>query len=328
MRSGKPMHYAPKSLFGRMNFMEKVLIFGAGGFVGNYLAKEFLTNGYSVSGSDIADAVNLPEGVTYFKGDLMDSRQVEELILSQQPQIIVNLAAISSVGASWSIPQTTISVNVVGALNILEAARKCEKAPKVLFVGSSEEYEAIDTPMDESTPLNANNPYGISKMTQENFAKLYRDRYGMKVYCVRPFNHTGVGQRDSFVLPSFCKQAAQIEKSGKPGVIKVGNLAAERDFSSVKDIVRAYRMIVESDDCTKVYNVGSGMAYSLQKMLEYIVSLCSVQVTVEVDPERFRPVDTPVVCCDHSAITRELGWTPEYSIFDVLKEMFEDFCQN
>ena len=306
--------------------MEKVLIFGAGGFVGNYLAKEFLANGYAVCGSDIADTVNLPEDVAYYKGDLLDGKQVEALILAQQPQIIVNLAAISSVGASWNIPQATISVNVVGALNILEAARKCEKTPKVLFVGSSEEYEAIATPMDESTPLNANNPYGISKMTQESFAALYRERYGMKVYCVRPFNHTGVGQRDSFVLPSFCKQAALIEKTGKPGVIKVGNLAAVRDFSSVKDIVRAYRMIVESDDCHKVYNVGSGKAYSLQVMLEHIVSLCSVPVTVEIDPDRFRPVDTPVVCCDHGAITRDLGWEPEYSIFDVLKEMFEDFC--
>lgn len=308
--------------------MEKVLIFGAGGFVGNYLAKEFLEHGYTVCGSDIADAVNLPADVIYYKANLMDSQQVETIIAKEQPQIIVNLAAISSVGASWNIPQMTISVNVVGALNILEASRKCEQAPRVLFVGSSEEYDVCDGPMDESTPLNANNPYGISKMTQESFAKLYRDRYGMKVYCVRPFNHTGVGQRDTFVLPSFCKQVAEIEKSGQPGIIKVGNLAAERDFSSVKDIVCAYRMIVESDDCNKVYNVGSGKVYSLQKMLEYIVSLCSVQVTVEVDPERFRPVDTPVVCCDHGAITRDLGWTPQYSIFDVLKEMFEDFCQN
>lgn len=306
--------------------MKKVLIFGAAGFVGGYLAEEFLTHGYTVCGSDIADTAALPAGVTYHKGDLLSSDQVQALILAEQPDIIVNLAAISSVGASWSIPQTTVSVNVVGALNILEAARKCETAPRVLFVGSSEEYAATDSPMDESTPLNANNPYGISKMTQERFAALYRERYGMQVCCVRPFNHTGVGQRESFVLPSFCKQAAEIEKTGKPGVIKVGNLSAERDFSSVKDIVRAYRLIVERGDCTKVYNVGSGKAYSLRQMLEYIVSLCTVPVTVEVDPERFRPVDTPVVCCDHSAITEDLGWMPEYSIFDVLQEMFREFC--
>lgn len=306
--------------------MKKVLIFGAAGFVGGYLAEEFLTHGYAVCGSDIADTAALPAGVTYHKGDLLSSDQVQALILAEQPDIIVNLAAISSVGASWSIPQTTVSVNVVGALNILEAARKCETAPRVLFVGSSEEYAATDSPMDESTPLNANNPYGISKMTQERFAALYRERYGMQVCCVRPFNHTGVGQRESFVLPSFCKQAAEIEKTGKPGVIKVGNLSAERDFSSVKDIVRAYRLIVERGDCTKVYNVGSGKAYSLRQMLEYIVSLCTVPVTVEVDPERFRPVDTPVVCCDHSAITEDLGWMPEYSIFDVLQEMFREFC--
>lgn len=306
--------------------MEKVLIFGAGGFVGKYLAQEFLNAGYSVCGSDMLDASPLQESIAYFQANLMDGEQVASLINQTNPDIIVNLAAISSVGASWSIPQTTISVNVVGALNILEAARKCEVLPKILFVGSSEEYEATDAPMSEETPLNANNPYGISKMTQESFAKLYRERYGMKVYCVRPFNHTGVGQRDSFVLPSFCKQAAEIERSGKPGVIKVGNLAAERDFSSVKDIVRAYRMIVESDNCTKIYNVGSGKAYSLKEMLEYIVSLSSQNINIEIDPERFRPVDTPRVCCDYSLIQRELGWQPEYSIQDVLKEMFDAYC--
>jgi len=306
--------------------MEKVLIFGAGGFVGKYLAQEFLNAGYSVCGSDMLDASPMQESIAYFKANLMDGEQVSALINQTNPDIIVNLAAISSVGASWSIPQTTISVNVVGALNILEAARKCEVLPRILFVGSSEEYEATDSPMNEQTPLNANNPYGISKMTQESFAKLYRERYGMKVHCVRPFNHTGVGQRDSFVLPSFCKQAAEIERSGKPGVIKVGNLAAERDFSSVKDIVRAYRMIVESDDCTKIYNVGSGKAYSLKEMLEYIVSLSRQDIKIEIDPERFRPVDTPRVCCDFSLIQRELGWQPEYSIQDVLKEMFDDYC--
>lgn len=305
--------------------MKKVLIFGAAGFVGSYLSQEFLDHGYEVYGTDKVKGNLLPEQVVFSCADLLDTSQVEALVAGIQPDIMVNLAAISSVGASWGIPQTTISVNVVGALNVLEAARKQTNKPKVMFIGSSEEYETSDHPMDETTPLNANNPYGISKVTQERFAKLYREEYGMKVYCVRPFNHTGVGQRDSFVLPSFCKQAAEIDKSGKPGVLKVGNLAAERDFSSVKDIVRAYRMIVESDDCETIYNVGSGEAFSLQKMVEYITGLSSQPITIQVDPERFRPVDTPRVCCDHSLITKNLGWEPEYSIFDVLKEMFLNY---
>ncbi len=303
--------------------MSKVLLFGISGFVGEYLAQEFMNHGYTVYGSDIMANERLADNIEFYKADLLDANSVEQVVLNINPDIIVNLAAVSSVGVSWNIPQTTMSVNVIGALNIMEAAKRCQPMPKVMFVGSSEEYEVSDKPISEETPLNANNPYGISKMTQESFAALYRERYGMKIYCVRPFNHTGVGQKDNFVLPSFCRQVAEIERSGQAGVMKVGNLAAERDFSHVKDIVRAYRMIVENDDCKKIYNVGSGKAYSIQKILDYIISLCSQKVTVETDPERFRPVDTPTICCDNRLIKQELGWEPEYTIFDTVKEMFE-----
>lgn len=304
-----------------------VLIFGISGFVGHYLAQEFINAGYGVCGSDINKPENLPKGAEFTKADLMSAEAVFQLISDIKPEMIVNLAAISSVGASWNVPQTTMMVNVVGALNIMEAARKQVTMPKVMFIGSSEEYEASDKPISEMNALNANNPYGISKVTQERFADLYREQYGMKVYCVRPFNHTGVGQKDCFVLPSFCKQVAEIEKSGKPGTIRVGNLAAKRDFSHVKDIVRAYRMIIESDDCTKIYNVGYGTAYGLDEILEYIVSLSKQKITVEVDPQRFRPVDTPVIYCDRSLIKAELGWEPECSVFDALKEMFESYIK-
>lgn len=308
--------------------MEKVLIFGVSGFVGNYLSQEFLEHDYEVYGSDKNNTDMLSDEVKFSSADLLNAEQTEKVITEVCPDIIINLAAISSVGASWNIPQTTISVNVVGALNILEAARKAKKSPKIMFIGSSEEYIALSSPMDESTPLNASNPYGISKITQEQFAKLYREQYGLKIYCVRPFNHTGVGQRDSFVLPSFCKQAAEIEKSGKPGVIRVGNLDAKRDFSHVKDIVRAYRIIVESDNYETVYNIGSGAAHSLKYMLEYVISLCNQPIDIEVDPKRIRPTDQPVICCDHSLITSELNWEPHYTVFDALNELFEYYRTN
>ena len=301
----------------------KVLIFGASGFVGPYLAKEFEDHGYEVIGTDIKETTAMP-----FKfADILDAGSVERVVRETAPDMIVNLAAISSVGQSWNIPQTTVSVNVIGALSILEAAKRLEKSPKILFVGSSEEYEASDEPISEKNPLNANNPYGISKAAQERFAEVYRERFGMKIYCVRPFNHTGPGQSDSFVLPSFCKQVAEIEKSGKPGVIKVGNLSAKRDFSHVKDIVRAYRMILESDDCETVYNVGSGMAHGLDEMLDYILKFSRQKITVEVDPKRFRPVDTPVICCDNGLIREKLGWKPQLSVFDTLREMVEVYLR-
>lgn len=307
--------------------MSRVLIFGAGGFVGSYLCKEFLNNGYKVSGTDKGEGSALPSEVDFYKTDLMQADEVEKLIGQIQPDIIINLAAISSVGASWNMPQTTMAINVIGALNIMEAARKSEQKPRILFVGSSEEYVISENPLDENTQLNANNPYGISKVTQEQFAKLYREQYGLKIYCVRPFNHTGIGQRDSFVLPSFCKQVAEIDKSGKDGKIQVGNLKVKRDFSHVKDVVRAYRMIVESDNCNQIYNVGSGNAYSLEDMLTYIIGLSNQHIEIEVDQNRIRPTDQPVICCDRSLIGKELGWEPQYNVYDALKEMYEYYAR-
>lgn len=305
----------------------KVLIFGIGGFVGRYLANEFLNHGYSVYGSDMNNNGTLPMRVKFYEANLLDAGSVHTVVQKTSPDMIINLAAISSVGQSWSIPQTTMSVNVIGALNIMEAAKRCNPMPKVMFIGSSEEYEVSDKPLNESTPLNANNPYGISKVAQEQFAQMYSKNFGLQIYCVRSFNHTGVGQRDSFVLPSFCKQAAEIEKSGKPGVIEVGNLAVKRDFSHVKDIVKAYRMIIESDDSSIIYNVGSGQAFSLRELLNYIVGLSGVDIQIKVDPKKFRPTDQPMVCCDYTLIKSRLGWKPEYSVFDALKEMYEFFCR-
>lgn len=308
--------------------MKKALIFGVGGFVGPYLAQEFLNEGYIVYGSDIVKGDRLQDEVAFYQADLLNADAVATIIHQLQPNIIINLAAISSVGLSWKIPQKTIEVNIVGTLNILEAVKELSPMPKVLLVGSSEEYDVSDKPINEMTILKANNPYGISKVAQERFANIYKVQYGMQIYHVRPFNHTGVGQKDTFVLPSFCKQAAEIEKSGKPGVIKVGNLTARRDFGHVKDLMHAYRLIVESPYCDTVYNVGTGHAHSLREMLNYIISLCSQPIKVEVDPARVRPIDNPVICCDYSKIKNELGWEPQYKIFDALKEMFNYYMEH
>lgn len=305
--------------------MKRVLIFGVGGFVGHYLAEEFYNAGYKVYGSDKVKTPSVQDYVSFNVAELMNSDSISALVNKISPDMIINLAAISSVGASWGIPQETMMVNVVGALNIIEAAKNCSNSPRVMFIGSSEEYKNTNVPMSEITELDASNPYGISKVTQERFAKLYREQYGLKIYCVRPFNHTGVGQRDSFVLPSWCKQVAEIEKSGKPGTIKVGNIKVKRDFSHVKDIVHAYRMIIESDNCERIYNVGSGNAYSLEEMLKYVVGLSNQKIDVEVDVSRIRPIDQAVICCDHSLITKDLGWEPEFTVFEALKEMYEDF---
>lgn len=305
---------------------KKVLIFGCGGFVGKYLTDEFTSNGYEVTGSDI----RVPEWADdqFISCDLLSAEAVKAVISKMMPDIIVNLAAISSVGQSWKMPQLTISVNVNGSLNILQAVGSCydkDNMPKVMFIGSSEEYAPASAPVSETSPLDSNSPYGISKMTQESFAALYGKEFGIDVYLVRAFNHTGVGQADTFVLPSWCKQAAEIDKSGRPGVMNVGNLKVRRDFSDVRDIVKAYRLIVEKGQPGKAYNVGSGVAHSLEDMLKTITSLSSQEITINVDPARIRPTDTPVICCDNSLIRSELGWAPEHDIFDTLKEMYENY---
>lgn len=305
-----------------------VLIFGACGFVGSYLAKEFKENGYIVYGSDISDVCTNQFLDGYKKVDLLDACSVTDICMRFKPSMIVNLAAISSVGQSWCVPQKTMQVNVCGTLNILEAAIALKSSPKILLIGSSEEYAPSNKSLKETDFIDGNNPYGISKIAQERFAKIYEQRYGMRIYRTRSFNHTGVGQSLSFVLPSWCKQVAEIEKSGKPGVLKVGNIEVSRDFGDVCDFVRAYRMLVESDFSGEVFNIGTGRAIKLREMAEYIASLSSQEVSIEVDSSLLRPSDNNIICCDRTKAEELLGWAPRYSIEDVLTRLYQNFLGN
>lgn len=304
--------------------MKSVLIFGCNGFVGHYLAKEFKDHDYLVIGSGITEPDNelLQFVDTYEQLDILDKDRVSETIKKICPTFIVNLAAISSVGASWHIPVDTIEVNVNGSINILEAVKEFSINSKVLLIGSSEEYAVTDSRISEDNEVNANNPYGISKVTQERFAELYRKEYGLKIINTRTFNHSGVGQSDVFAIPSFVKQVAEIHNSGKAGVISVGNLEVHRDLGDVRDMVSAYRMILESNTDYTVFNVGSGICYHLEELLNYIVSLSDQAIEIKVDPSKLRPIDNPIIWCDNSLIRRETGWEPKYTIYDAIDSMF------
>lgn len=301
---------------------KRALIFGACGFAGRYLIQELKAHGYHVFGSDMLENENASLCESFRVCDILDADQVKTAIRDVCPTHIINLAAISSVGLSWKIPQKTMSVNVNGTLNILEGAREVCSHARILLIGSSEEYVVTDQPISESTPLDANNPYGISKFVTERFSEMYRERYGMKIYHVRAFNHTGVGQRESFVIPSWCRQAASISESGSAGTMRVGNVSVIRDLSDVRDIVRAYRMVIESDDCEIVYNIGSGKGTALGDILKYLQGLSRQPIAIEQDPDLFRPADNPVIVCDHSLITKRLGWMPEYDILSTVREIF------
>lgn len=304
---------------------KRALIFGVNGFVGTYMTQELIENGYEVFGGDRALSSSVQGLCGFFRSDITDAHRVASVIKETMPDAIINLAAISSVGASWAQPQATISVNVIGAVNVLQGVLDAGSASKVLLIGSSEEYAPSPEPMAEEARLDASNPYGISKMAQEGFAHLYAERFGLPVYLVRSFNHTGVGQADTFVLPSWCKQVAQIACSGHDGVLRVGNLNIIRDFSDVRDVVRAYRLLIESDRSGEVFNVGSGTACPLEELLQRIASFSDEAIDIEVDLALLRPSDNPVIVCDNTKIVRELGWYPRYSIEETLQEMYDAY---
>lgn len=304
---------------------KQVLVFGINGFVGSFLVSELVSAGYKVIGSDLHNECAIPEVSGYCSCDLSDTRRVTSLVSEFKPDYIVNLAAISSVGQSWRSPALTMRVNVEGALNIMEAARVQKTRVRVLLVGSSEEYAPKECPLCEGDPTVANNPYGISKATQERFAALYAEQFGLGVCLTRSFNHTGPGQNPAFVLPSWCRQAAEIERTARPGRMTVGNIDVARDFSDVRDVVHAYRLIMEGGRAGEVYNVGSGRSLPLRELLKTVKSFCPQPIEVVVDSSLIRPNDTASICCDYSKIYEELGWEPKRKIEDTLREMYDGF---
>jgi GDP-4-dehydro-6-deoxy-D-mannose reductase len=303
----------------------RALIFGANGFVGGHLARELTTHGYTVYGADRQDKARYSECDNYYCVDITNAIDVMTLCRKLSPDVIINLAAISSVGASWKLPKQTIELNVCGTINIFEAAKKLCSQPKILIIGSSEEYSPSDAPLKETDPIDATNPYGISKMTQEHFAQMYTKRYGLKIYLTRSFNHIGPGQSPTFVVSSWCKQVAEIDASGKPGIVSVGNLEVSRDFTDVRDIVRAYRLLIESDYSGEIFNIGSGIARPLKKILSTITKFSSQPMKISVNPALLRPSDNPTICCDATKAQKKLGWEPRIPFKDTLYDTYKTF---
>lgn len=307
--------------------MNKALIFGIGGFVGPYLARELKEHGYEVYGTDTRECEDSFKFDGYFQCDILDKEKVKEVINSVQPTHIINLAAVSSVGLSWKIPDITMQVNVNGTLNIFESCLALNIKPRILLIGSSEEYIPCDHPMDESTPINANNPYGISKVAQEQFAAIYREKYNWDIFCVRAFNHIGVGQRPTFVIPSWCKQVADIEKGLQEPVIKVGNLNVSRDFTDVRDIVSAYRLVLESPYSNEIFNVGSSKNYSLSFLLQLICRFSKKNIKIVPDEQLFRFKDNLMICSNTKKIFNFLGWSPLNDIIHTLNLIYNSFLE-
>lgn len=305
----------------------KALIIGGGGFVGPYLVRHLVNDlGYEVTVtktekenlvSDIAQVVNL---------DILNKEQISEVLNAQRPDYIFHLAAQSSVAYSWKNPSLTIDVNVKGCVNVLDAIRELDFKPRTLLIGSGEEYGHIregECPITEENNSRPGNIYAATKACQNMLGKIYADAYGMDVMMVRAFNHIGPNQTPMFVVADFCKQVAEIEKGIKEPVMYVGNLTAKRDFTDVRDVVKAYALLVKEGKRGETYNVGTGHALAIQEILDTIISMSDKSIEVKVDPDRLRPVDVPIIEPDIRKINECTGWKPQILLSQTLKETLE-----
>ena len=227
---------------------------------------------------------------------------------------------------SWKNPGLTIDVNIKGSVNVMDAIRELYYKPRVLLIGSGEEYGHIqpeEVPIVERNYLRPGNIYAATKVCQNMIAQIYTDAYDMELVMVRAFNHIGPGQTDTFVVSDFCKQVVEIEKGLREPVMRVGNLQARRDFTDVRDVVRAYALLVKQGKAGETYNVGSGHAMQISEILNMIITQSGVDVRVEVDPNKIRPVDVPIIEADTTKIHAATGWKPEITLEQTIRETMD-----
>lgn len=298
----------------------KALIIGGGGFVGGYLADELNNNGYDVY---ITCLEKVDSDYVQFTLDIRKKDDISAILSEVNPDVIFHLAAQSSVALSWKNPQLTAEINIIGAINLFEAVREYEGNPRVIVIGSGEEYGCISAnscPIKETEPLHPMNIYAATKVCQEQTAEIYARAYGLDIVMVRAFNHSGPKQESIFVMSDFCRQIADIEKGRKSPVMTVGNLAAMRDFTDVRDIVRGYRLLAEKGKSGEIYNIGSGKAVSIQYILDTALKLSTVEIAVERDAKRMRASDIPIIEADTTKIYGDTGWKAEIALEQTIED--------
>lgn len=306
-------------------------ITGIAGFAGTYLANELHENGYTVSGTyykdDSAEQIKqLKKRCTLYPLDILQKSKCATLIQKVNPNYIFHLAAFASVGQSFHHERLTYDINFNGTLNILEASLELKKLQKFLFVSSSDCYGKF-TPqtkiLKETDSLNPMSPYGISKVAGEHLCKLYFHRYAFPVVISRAFNHAGAGQNENFVIPSFCKQIAQIEAGLQKPVMHVGDLSVKRDLSDVRDIVCGYRLLAEKGREGEVYQLCSGTARTIQSVLDKLISYSTKKITVKIDKKFFRKNDIPIIRGNFTKAKKEIGYKPKYKIDKTLLDALD-----
>ncbi|MBE2240965.1 MAG: GDP-mannose 4,6-dehydratase [Caldilineaceae bacterium] len=310
----------------------RVLLTGIAGFAGSHLA-ELLVREPEIELHGVVHRhdrriAHLAGQLALHRGDLRNALWVSEVVETVRPDYALHLAAWSDVGGSWQQPWTTYELNIQCQLNLLEALRRWQPTCRTLVVSSNEIYglvEPADLPIDEETPFRPNSPYGVSKVTQDMMALQYFNSHQLPTVRARSFNHLGPGQADDFAASAFARQIVEIERGQREPVVRVGNLSAERDFTDVRDVVRAYWMLVQHGEAGLCYNIGSGAPRSIRWLLETLLELTPAQITVEVDPARLRPSDVPRSFCDNQRLVHATGWQPAIDLRTTLNDLLEEW---
>jgi GDP-4-dehydro-6-deoxy-D-mannose reductase len=311
----------------------RVLITGITGFAGSHLAEYILAQRPEVEvfgivrwRSRMENILHIRDKIELYEADLKDMVSLQGCIAHVKPDRIFHLAAQSFVPTSWRCPAETFAINAIGQVNLFEAVLSLKLSPRIHVAGSSEEYGHVnpeEVPMKETNPLRPLSPYAVSKVAQDLLGYQYHQSYGLRVVRSRGFNHTGPRRGEVFATSSFAKQIAEIEAKKREPVIYVGNLEAKRDFSDVRDIVRAYWLCLEKGEDGEVYNIGSGVSCPIKEVLDVLLSLSKVKVGVEVDQKRLRPSDVPILLSDSSKFIGLTGWKPEIPFRKTLSDLLD-----
>lgn len=311
----------------------RVLITGITGFAGSHLADYLIAEHPDVEifgtyrwRSRRENIEHLDGKVTLLETDLRDYPSVAAALRRAEPDAIFHLAAQSFVPTSWNAPSETIVTNVVGQTNIFEAVRALGLDPRIQIACSSEEYGLVlpdEVPIRETNPLRPLSPYAVSKVSQDYLGYQYFQSYGIKALRTRGFNHTGPRRGEVFVTSNFAKQIALIEAGRQAPVISVGNLDAVRDFTDVRDMVRAYWLAVQRARPGEVYNIATGNGITIREMLDKLIALARVEVRVETDPARLRPSDVEVLIGDSSKFRGDTGWEPRIPFDQTLADLLD-----